>query len=62
MTRINVVPVSELTRGYNVNIELFNDLCDKFELSIPREWWGDYTPTNEAIEINIQRMIDNGTR
>ena len=51
-----------LRRGYNVNLELFNDLCDKFESSIPREWWGDYTPTSEAIQINIQRMIDNGTR
>lgn len=51
-----------LERGYNVNLELFNDLCDKFQASIPREWWGDYVPTPEAIAINIERMIENGTR
>ena len=51
-----------LKRGVNVNLEMFNELCDIFESSIPQEWWGDYTPTEEAIQINIQRMIDNGTR
>ena len=51
-----------LERGYNPNLEMFNDIIDSCESSIPSCWWNDYTPTPEAIALNIQRMIDNGTR
>ncbi|CAH9016416.1 putative Pyrimidine dimer DNA glycosylase [Vibrio phage 393E50-1] len=51
-----------LDQGYNVNLEMYNDIMDDIELSIPGVWWNDYTPTDDAIAINTQRMIDNGTR
>lgn len=51
-----------LNRGYSPNLEMMNDVLDYAELHIPQEWWNDYNPTVEAVEMNIQRMIDNGTR
>lgn len=51
-----------LNRGYKPNLEMFNDIIDDVESCIPLAWWGDYIPTASAIDMNVQRMIDNGTR
>lgn len=46
-----------LKRGYNLNLELFNDICDAAEM-LPAEWCGQYQPDADAIEINRQRISD----
>jgi len=60
--RYHALAEEMLQRGYSPNLEMFNDIIDDVELSIPREWWGDYIPTQEAIDMNIARMVENGTR
>jgi deoxyribonuclease (pyrimidine dimer) len=30
------------------------------DLDIPQEWYGDWTPTQEAININIERLKQRG--
>lgn len=46
-----------LDRGFNLNLELFNDICDAAD-TIPICWHGDYIPTDQAIAINRQRIAD----
>lgn len=51
-----------LNRGYNPSLDMLFSIVDGARQDIPPEWFGNYTPTPEAIQLNIQRMIDNGTR
>lgn len=51
-----------LNRGYNPDLHMLNDVLDAAELDIPQAWFGNYAPTSAAMQMNIQRMIDNGTR
>lgn len=51
-----------LDRGYNPDLQMLNDVLDAAELDIPQAWFGNYEPTHAAMQMNIQRMIDNGTR
>lgn len=44
-----------LERGYNLNLELFNDICDAAEL-LPTQWRGAYQPDADAMQINRQRI------
>ncbi|UGC98050.1 endonuclease [Oceanospirillum phage vB_OsaM_PD0307] len=44
-----------LERGYNLNLELFNDICDAAEL-LPSQWCGAYQPDADAMQINRQRI------
>lgn len=62
VNRYTLLTERMLDLGYNVNLAMWNDITDDVELSIPGEWWNDYEPTQDAIALNLQRMIDNGTR
>ena len=46
-----------LARGYNLNLELFNDICDAAE-TLPASWMGDYHPDSDAMQINRARISD----
>lgn len=51
-----------LNRGHNPNLDMLFSIVDSARQDMPPEWFGNYTPTPEVIQLNIQRMIDNGTR
>ena len=50
-----------LARGYNLNLELYNDICDAAQL-LPQEWCGDYEPTPAAKAINRERIKERLTK
>jgi hypothetical protein len=41
---------------------MMDSIISQAKLDIPSIWWQDYTPTQQAIAENIQRMIERGTR
>jgi len=44
------------TRGVNLNIDNFIDICDTFLNIAHLEVWGDYTPTPEDMYLNMARL------
>lgn len=62
VTRYEELCGEMLKRGYEPNLVMFNDILDDVDSSIPEAWWGDYEPTPEAIQMNLDRMRANGTR
>lgn len=61
MTRINVIPVEKLTTKhlvaeYRENPQFTECLEKQWKDKFPQNYWNDYTPTEQALEINRERI------
>lgn len=49
----------KLNKDSSCDLKQVLKIIDDARSDIPQDWWNDYTPTSEAININQQRLQGN---
>tara|TARA_R110000851_G_scaffold85210_1_gene185418 strand:- start:2061 stop:2480 length:420 start_codon:yes stop_codon:yes gene_type:complete len=56
--RYEQIKVEMLARGFNVNLELYREISDKFKTWFEGSvLWNDYTPRPEDIYLSMARLV-----